>query len=69
MNSILKQLLDPKSFQAYIDTNMQTSTYKALWKNEIKQTDYCAAKVYQANLAEYRVTCKSVWIKQKSLLV
>ena len=53
MNSILKQLLDPKSFQAYIDENMKTSTYKALWKDEIKQVDYCAAKVYQANLAEY----------------
>ena len=53
MNSILKQLLDPKSFQTYIDENMKTSTYKALWKNEIKQTDYCGAKVYQANLAEY----------------
>lgn len=53
MNSILKQLLDPKSFQAYIDEYMKTSTYKALWKNEIKQIDYCAAKVYQTNLAEY----------------
>lgn len=53
MNSILKQLLDPKSFQIYIDENMKTSTYKALWKDEIKQVDYCAAKVYQANLAEY----------------
>lgn len=53
MNSILKQLLDPKSFQTYIDENMKTSTYKALWKDEIKQVDYCAAKVYQANLAEY----------------
>ena len=53
MNSILKQLLDPKSFQTYIDENMKTSTYKALWKNEMKQVDYCAAKVYQANLAEY----------------
>lgn len=53
MNSILKQLLDPKSFQTYIDVNMKTSTYKALWKNEIKQIDYCGAKVYQANLAEY----------------
>ena len=53
MNSILKQLLDPKSFQSYIDENMKTSTYKALWKNEIKQIDYCAAKVYNANLAEY----------------
>lgn len=53
MNSILKQLLDPKSFQTYIDENMKTSTYKASWKNEIKQVDHCAAKVYQANLAEY----------------
>lgn len=53
MNSILKQLLDPKSFQTYIDENMKISTYKALWKNEIKQVDYCGAKVYQANLAEY----------------
>lgn len=53
MNSILKQLLDPKSFQTYIDDNMKTLTYKALWKNEIKQVDYCAAKVYSADLAEY----------------
>ncbi len=53
MNSILKSLLDPKSFQTYIDTNMKTSTYKALWKNEITQVDYCAAKMYQANVAEY----------------
>ena len=51
MNSILKQLLDSKSFQTYINENMNTSTYKALWKNDIKQVDYCAAKVYQANLA------------------
>ena len=53
MNSILKQLLDPKSFQTYIDENMKTSTYKALWKNEIKEVEYCAAKVYNANLKEY----------------
>lgn len=53
MNSILKQLLDPKSFQTYIDENMKTSTYRALWKNEIKTIDYCAAKVFQTNLAEY----------------
>lgn len=53
MNSILKQLLDPKSFQTYIDDNMKTSTYKALWKNEIKEVEYCAAKVYNANLKEY----------------
>ena len=53
MNSILKQLLDPKSFQSYIDKSMKTSTYKALWKDEIKDVEYCAAKVYMANLAEY----------------
>ena len=29
MNSILKNLQDPKSFQTYIDEYMKTSTYKA----------------------------------------
>lgn len=53
MNSILKSLQDPLSFQTYIDENMKTSTYKALWKNEIKQVDFCAAKSYNENLAEY----------------
>lgn len=53
MNSILKSLLKPKSFEAYIDENMKTSTYKALWKDEISDVEYCAAKVYQAKLAEY----------------
>lgn len=53
MNSILKQLLEPKSFQAFIDENMKTSTYKANWKNEISDIEYCAAKVYQAKIAEY----------------
>lgn len=53
MNSILKTLQDPKSFQTYINEFMKTSTYKAKWKEEIKDIEYCAAKVYQANLAEY----------------
>ena len=53
MNSILKQLLEPKSFQSFIDENMKTSTYKANWKNEISDIEYCAAKVYQAKIAEY----------------
>ena len=53
MNSILKNLQDPKSFQTYIDEYMKTSTYKAKWKEEIKTVEPCAAKVYQANLAEY----------------
>lgn len=53
MNSILKQLQDPKSFQTYIDEYMKTSTYKAEWKTEMKPVEYCAAKVYQANIAKY----------------
>ena len=53
MNSILKSLLEPAKFEAYIDNNMKVSTYKALWKNEISDIEYCAAKVYQARLAEY----------------
>ncbi len=53
MNGILKSLLEPSKFEAYIDNNMKVSTYKALWKNEISDIEYCAAKVYQARLAEY----------------
>ena len=53
MNSILKAIQEPKAFQAFIDENMKTSTYKALWKDEISQVDYEAAKQYKASLAEY----------------
>lgn len=53
MNSILKQLQEPKSLQTYIDENMKTSTYKALWKDEMKPVEYCAAKAYIANIAAY----------------
>lgn len=53
MNGILKNLLDPKKFEAYIDNNMKVSTYRALWKDEIKTKEYCAGKVYTAALAEY----------------
>lgn len=53
MNSILKDLQDPESFQSYIDEYMKTSTYKAEWKNELKPVEYCPAKVYQANMATY----------------
>ena len=53
MNGILKSLLEPNKFEAYIDNNMKVSTYKALWKGEISDIEYCAAKVYQARLAEY----------------
>lgn len=53
MDSILKRLQEPKAFEAFIEESMKTSTYKALWKDEISQIDYCAAKVYQATMAEY----------------
>ena len=53
MNSILKDIQNPKAFQAFVDENMKTTTYKALWKGEITQIDYEAAKQYKASLAEY----------------
>ena len=53
MNSILKRLQEPANFDAYINDYMKASTYKALWKDEISQVDYCAARVYQQTLAEY----------------
>ena len=51
-DSIIEQLLEPKFFDAFIRENMKLSTYKAEWKNEMN-TEYEAAKVYQANVAEY----------------
>lgn len=53
MNSILKKLQEPKNFEAYINEYMKTSTYRPLWKEEITQVDYTAAKQYQQSLAEY----------------
>lgn len=53
MDSILKRLQEPRAFEAFIEENMKVSTYKALWKDEITQIDYCAAKVYQSTMAEY----------------
>jgi len=52
-NTIIKKLEDPKVFDAFIQENMKLSTYKAEWKNEMPAPEYCAAKVYQAYLAEY----------------
>ena len=54
MDSILKRLQEPQNFDAFVNDYMKTSTYKALWKNEITQVDYCAARVYQQTLAEYQ---------------
>lgn len=53
MDSILKKLQEPKAFEAFIEESMKLSTYRALWKDEISQVDYCAAKVYQTAMAEY----------------
>ena len=53
MNSILKDIQDPKAFEAFVEENMKLTTYKALWKQEITQIDYEAAKQYKASLAEY----------------
>lgn len=53
MNSILKQIQEPRAFDAFVQEYMKTSTYKALWKDEISQIDYEAAKQYKATLAEY----------------
>lgn len=53
MDTILKRLQEPKAFEAFIEENMKVSTYKPLWKQEIANIDYCAAKVYQATMAEY----------------
>lgn len=53
MNSILKDIQNPKAFQAFIENGLKNTTYKALWKDEITQVDYEAAKQYKASLAEY----------------
>lgn len=52
--SLLKAIEDPKVFDAFIQDNMKLSTYNAEWKNENVQVEYCAAKAYQAYLAEYK---------------
>lgn len=52
MDSLVAKLLEPKFFDAFVQDNMKLSTYKADWKDEMN-VEYCGAKVYQANLAEY----------------
>lgn len=52
VNSIVEELLKPKFYDAFIQDNMKTSTYKADWKNEM-QVEYEASKSYRANVAEY----------------
>lgn len=53
MDTILKHLEEPKFFESFVKDHMKNSTYVPLWKAEIDTIDYCSAKVYQANTAEY----------------
>ena len=52
-DSLILKLQEPKVFDAFIQENMKLSTYKAEWKDEMGSPEYCAAKAYQAYLAEY----------------
>lgn len=52
-DSIILKLQEPKVFDTFIQENMKLSSYKAEWKNEMDSPEYCAAKAYQAYLAEY----------------
>ena len=53
MDSLIKELEKPQRFDCFIREQMKNSTYKAEWKTEMPAVEYCAAKVYQAYLAEY----------------
>jgi hypothetical protein len=52
-DSLILKLQEPKVFDAFIQENMKLSTYKAEWKEEMGAPEYCAAKAYQAYLAEH----------------
>lgn len=53
-DSLILKLQEPKVFDAFIQENMKTSSYVAEWKAEMGSPEYCAAKAYQAYLAEYK---------------
>lgn len=53
MDSLIKELEKPKRFDAFVQEQMKNSTFVAEWKSEITSVEYCAAKVYQAYMAEY----------------
>ena len=52
-DSLILKLQEPKVFDTFIQENMKLSTYKAEWKEEMGAPEYCAAKAYQAYLAEH----------------
>lgn len=49
---LIQKLLEPKVFDVFIQENMKESTFRAEWKDEIANVEYCGAKAYQAYLAE-----------------
>lgn len=52
-DSLILKLQEPKVFDAFVQENMKRSTYRAEWKDEMPAPEYCAAKAYQAYLAEH----------------
>lgn len=52
MATILEQIQKPKAFDAFINENMKTSTYKVGWDAEMN-VEYEASEAYQAYTAEY----------------
>lgn len=52
MATILEQIQNPKAFDAFINENMKTSTYKVGWDKEMP-VEYEASKAYAAATAEY----------------
>lgn len=53
MDTLIKELEKQKNFDAFIQTQMKTSTYVADWKSEVPTIEYASSKVYQAYLAQY----------------
>ena len=52
MATILETIQNKKAFDAFINENMKTSTYKVGWNNEMP-VEYEASKTYQAMTADY----------------
>ena len=59
MNSILKDIQNPKAFQAFVDENMKVSTYKALWKDD-KQRAKEKAKLDRAERKHQKKARKAI---------
>lgn len=51
--SFLIELTKPKVFNAFIEAGLRDLSYQSEWRREMGEPEYCAAKAYQAYLAEY----------------